>query len=115
MRLECIEMMTRLRQARRGELSCLFRLHGWFESAHSTLLTGHEPTAREHQTAQQPRDTFRPFGIAAEPEEIVGRAARQLPGRALHLHSLAARTQPVSGLGEYEAREEVALGHPAAS
>jgi uncharacterized circularly permuted ATP-grasp superfamily protein/uncharacterized alpha-E superfamily protein len=85
-RSECIArllrcLMTRVRQARRGELSCLFRLHGCFESAHSTLPTGHEPTAREleDELISLMSDTHRPDSLAANVGEVlrVGGALRE--------------------------------------
>jgi uncharacterized alpha-E superfamily protein len=51
-RSECIArllrcLMSRVRQSGSAELACLFRLHGCFDSAHSTLPKDRRPTAHE--------------------------------------------------------------------
>jgi len=51
-RAECIArllrcLIRRVRQANRNELKCLFRLHGCFDSPHSTLPKDRPPTARD--------------------------------------------------------------------
>ncbi len=50
------------------------------------------PYARDHG-AQDPSNVFGALGIAAQPEEIVGDAARHNPRDTAQLHRLIARTQ----------------------
>ena len=85
-RSECVarllrSLMTRVRHSRPNELNCLFRLHGCFGSAHSTLPIDHKPTARqlEDELISLMSDARRPDSLVANLGEVlrIGGALRE--------------------------------------
>lgn len=76
-RSECIArllrcLIGRVRRARGSELACLFRLHGCFDSSHSTLAKKERPSSREleNELISLLSNADRPDSLAATLNEV---------------------------------------------